>query len=143
MRLWSIHPRYLDCIGLVSLWRESLLAQKVLTGKTERYRNHPQLERFRKHPDPIKAIGSYLFYVYDEGLARCYRFRRDRILHPVRRISPIRVSMEQILFEFDHLMKKMMRRDLERYRELSKIKKIEPHPIFEIVNGCVEDWERI
>jgi len=30
MRLWSLHPRYLDAKGLVALWREGLLAQKVL-----------------------------------------------------------------------------------------------------------------
>lgn len=34
MRLWSIHPKYLDAKGLVALWREALLAQKVLKGET-------------------------------------------------------------------------------------------------------------
>ena len=29
----SKHPEYLDAKGLVALWRESLLAQKVLLGK--------------------------------------------------------------------------------------------------------------
>ena len=41
MKLWSIHPKYLDAKGLVALWREALLAQKVLDGKTEGYKNHP------------------------------------------------------------------------------------------------------
>ncbi|HRQ69172.1 MAG TPA: pyrimidine dimer DNA glycosylase/endonuclease V, partial [bacterium] len=27
MRIWSIHPKYLDNIGLVALWRETLLAK--------------------------------------------------------------------------------------------------------------------
>jgi len=40
MRLWSIHPKYLDLIGLVALWREGLLAKKVLEGKTKRHKNH-------------------------------------------------------------------------------------------------------
>ena len=39
MRLWSIHPKYLDCKGLVALWREALLAKKVLRGKTRKYAN--------------------------------------------------------------------------------------------------------
>ena len=43
MRLWSLHPKYLDKLGLLGLWRESLLAQKVLLGKTKGYKNHPQL----------------------------------------------------------------------------------------------------
>lgn len=32
MRLWSLHPSYLDAVGLVALWREGLLARKVLQG---------------------------------------------------------------------------------------------------------------
>ncbi len=35
MRLWSLHPRYLDAKGLVALWREALLAQAVLKGQTK------------------------------------------------------------------------------------------------------------
>lgn len=27
MRLWSLHPRYLDSKGLVALWCEALLAK--------------------------------------------------------------------------------------------------------------------
>ncbi|WP_338140756.1 pyrimidine dimer DNA glycosylase/endonuclease V [Candidatus Nitrotoga sp. 1052] len=27
MRLWTLHPCYLDSRGLVALWREALLAQ--------------------------------------------------------------------------------------------------------------------
>ena len=60
MRLWSIHPKYLDRQGLIALWREALLAQAVLSGKTRGYRNHPQLERFRNHPAPLSAISLYL-----------------------------------------------------------------------------------
>jgi len=47
MRLWSLHPKYLDSKGLVALWREGLLAKKVLEGGTKGYRNHPQLERLK------------------------------------------------------------------------------------------------
>jgi Pyrimidine dimer DNA glycosylase (EC 3.2.2.17)/DNA-(apurinic or apyrimidinic site) lyase (EC 4.2.99.18) len=61
MRLWSLHPKYLDKLGLLGLWRESLLAQKVLLGKTKGYKNHPQLIRFKKTEDPILYIGTYLY----------------------------------------------------------------------------------
>ncbi|HKX52383.1 MAG TPA: pyrimidine dimer DNA glycosylase/endonuclease V [Nitrosospira sp.] len=37
MRLWTLHPRYLDTKGLVAAWREALLAQKVLSGLTSGY----------------------------------------------------------------------------------------------------------
>ena len=37
MRLWTIHPRYLDSRGLVALWRESLLARAVLRSQTRGY----------------------------------------------------------------------------------------------------------
>jgi len=64
MRLWSIHPRYLDRMGIVALWREGLLAKKVLEGKTKGYKNHTQLERFKNYKDPLKAIESFLYFVY-------------------------------------------------------------------------------
>jgi hypothetical protein len=60
VRLWSLHPRYLDRQGLVALWREALLARAVLCGRTKGYRHHPQLERFRAHASPRLAICAYL-----------------------------------------------------------------------------------
>ena len=64
MRLWSLHPKYLDTKGLLALWREGLLAQKVLAGKTKGYKNHPQLDRFKAHGSPRKAIGRYLLDIW-------------------------------------------------------------------------------
>jgi hypothetical protein len=58
MRLWSIHPKYLDSKGLVALWRESLLALKVLEGNTKGYKNHSQLNRFKQKP--IESLKNYL-----------------------------------------------------------------------------------
>ena len=95
MRLWSLHPAYLDAKGLVALWREALLAQKVLRGRTKGYRHHPQLQRFNEAKDPIAAIGTYLQYVYDESLQRGYRFDADKIGDVNRRIK-IRVTSGQI-----------------------------------------------
>ena len=105
MRLWSIHPKYLDSKGLVALWMESLLAQKVLIGETKGYRNHPQLERFKKHSDPISVISSYLYHVYEEGERRGYHFKKEKISIDIKQIRLIKVSRGQILFEFEHLKK--------------------------------------
>ena len=70
MRLWSLHPKYLDTKGLVALWREGLLARKVLQGQTRGYKYHPQLERFKNHNKPVNAIDTYLLHVYNESVNR-------------------------------------------------------------------------
>jgi hypothetical protein len=56
MRLWSLHLKYLDRIGLIACWREGLLAKAVLEGKTKGYTHHPQLIRFQTSPHPLHTI---------------------------------------------------------------------------------------
>ena len=68
MRLWSLHPAYLDTKALVACWREGLLTRKVLLGNTQGYRNHPQLQRFKLQPDPIASLDQYLSAILDEDL---------------------------------------------------------------------------
>ena len=70
MRLWTLHPQYLDSKGLVAAWREALLAQKVLAGGTKGYRHHPQLHRFQSHPEPRAAIAAFLRAIADEAVHR-------------------------------------------------------------------------
>jgi hypothetical protein len=61
MRLWSLHPKYLDRAGLLAVWREGLLAQQVLMGNTKGYKNHPQLNRFKEQGDKVLLfISAYL-----------------------------------------------------------------------------------
>lgn len=95
MRLWTLHPRYLDAVGLVSVWRKALLAREVLRGRTRGYRNHPQLERFRAHPAPLSAINAYLRAVHEEAAARGYAFDA-RKLGPVRDRSRIPATDGQL-----------------------------------------------
>src|SRR5436190_7824848 len=102
MRLWSLHPRYLDRRGLIALWREALLAQAVLRGRTKGYRHHPQLDRFRFHGKAIACIGTYLQAVRDEGLARGYALDAQRI-NPARHAGPLAVSRGQLEYEWTHL----------------------------------------
>ena len=86
MRLWSLHPQYLDYKGLCAVWREALLAQRVLQGGTTGYRSHPQLLRFTSQPDPLVAIAAYLQGVWEEARQRGYRFDQAKIgpqrMHP-------------------------------------------------------------
>ena len=141
MRLWSLHPKYLDKLGLLGLWREGLLAQKVLLGKTKGYKNHPQLIRFKKTADPILYIGTYLYYVYLEGKKRGYNFNKDKIIKYDLRLK-MPVTIGQINFEFQHLLEKLKVRDNKKYEEIKNEKIIEPNPIFYIIDGDIEEWEK-
>ncbi|MEM0360366.1 MAG: pyrimidine dimer DNA glycosylase/endonuclease V [Candidatus Diapherotrites archaeon] len=141
MRLWSIHPKYLDSTGLVALWRESLLAKKVLEGKTKGYKNHPQLERFKSSKKPLDAINFYLSVVCREASNRGYSFCREKA-GKSKKPGKIIVSSGQLEFELFHLKKKLEKRCPEKARELMKIKKIEPHPLFSVRKGFIEKWEK-
>jgi hypothetical protein len=142
MRLWTVHPKYLDAPGLVALWREGLLAQQVLLGRTIGYRRHPQLERFRAQRRPADSIAVYLAAVCDEAQARGYRFDRSKI---VRVGHSIRVdeTTGQLLYEWSHLKRKLRRRNGSLYRRLLQVPVPDPHPMFRIVAGETRSWERM
>ena len=140
MRLWSVHPKYLDVKGLVALWREALLAQCVLQGNTKGYKNHPQLARFKESRNPEGAIAVYLRCVADEAEERGYKFNREKIANK-RLNSKISVTRGQIEYEFDHLMRKLANRDPGKFRQLKNITRPHLHPLFNSIKGDVEDWE--
>ena len=142
MRIWSIHPKYLDAKGIVALWRETLLAKNVLEGKTIGYRNHPQLLRFKNSEKPLEAINQYLEAVYNESKIRKYNFDITKF-NPTEKKIKLRVTQGQINYEYEHLLHKLKTRDPMLYEKLKKNKIIEPHPIFKIVKGDVEKWEII
>lgn len=142
MRLWSLHPRYLDTKGLLALWREGLLAQKVLAGGTKGYRHHPQLQRFRGQPDPLGAIAAYLREVQRDAQRRGYRFDAIRI-GDVAYDGRMTVTRGQLAFELEHLRKKLAARDPEASQHIAEVSAPEPHPLFDAVSGEVEPWEVI
>jgi hypothetical protein len=141
MRLWSLHPKYLDAKGLVALWREALLAQAVLRGRTKGYVRHPQLWRFREHASPVGSLADYLRGVRAEAARRGYRFAPDKVSRATAR-ERMTVSRGQLLFEWRHLLAKLERRDPERYVELAGVKRPHAHPLFRVVAGDVARWER-
>lgn len=141
MRLWSVHPKYLDPPGLVALWREALLAQKVLQNKTTGYKQHPQLERFRREPAPLQAIGYYLEEVYKEACNRGYCFDETKI-GSRDFYTGMTVTRGQMQHEWMHLKRKLKDRNPAAYRKLSGVEFPEVHPIFQIVDGEKEPWER-
>jgi hypothetical protein len=141
MRIWSLDPSYLDPKGLVALWRESLLALAVLSGTTKGYKNHPQLKRFLKADDPVNAMRCYLWFVYLDSKARGYHFDREKIGR--RTACPLLpVTAGQLRYEMEHLKAKLRQRDPDRYENLLKITKPEPHPMFASIAGDIEEWER-
>jgi len=141
VRLWTLHPKYLDAKGLVALWREGLLARAVLKGATKGYRHHPQLERFRAHASPLAAINTYLREVAIEAEKRGYSFDRQKI-GPTRRGVTLSATDGQLAYEWKHLLRKLRARSRGLYSRRRRDARPEPHPLFEVVQGSVESWER-
>ena len=173
MRIWSLHPCLLDRRALVACWRETLLAQKVLRGLTRGYTNHPQLIRFRAHPQPLEAVAAYLSGLADEADARGYSFNRaligagenstgknssgkndtdkncaDKAGNPYASVARIPVSLGQLEYELAFLQHKVAGRDPEWEHQLSERLAARgelaacAHPLFEVVPGAIEPWEK-
>ena len=141
MRLWTIHPRYLDPQGLVALWREGLLARAVLRGQTKGYRHHPQLLRFRAHPSPRSAINAYLGLVLAEARSRGYSFDPKK-LAPARGAIELTATSGQLDHEWRHLLRKLRHRSPRLHRLWKAEAAPLPHPLFRIAPGGIEPWER-
>jgi hypothetical protein len=141
MRLWTLHPKYLDAQGLVALWREALLAREVLRGRTEGYRRHPQLQRFRSCASPVGAINRYLALVHDEACTRGYKFDRSKL---GRGSASLRLPATdgQLCHEWSWLMSKLERRSPALHRRHLDVTDPAAHPLFRVVPGPVAEWER-
>lgn len=140
MRLWSLHPKYLDTRGLVALWREALLAQAVLSGETSGYTRHPQLDRFRDSASPLIAIASFLRVVHAESVRRGYRFDVSKI-RSEKPAAPIAVTRGQLDYEWQHLLAKLQQRDPELWKEHQSLSRPTAHPLFRIQPGPIAAWE--
>lgn len=139
MRLWSLHPRLLDRAALVAGWREGLLAQKVLQGRTKGYRNHPQLDRFRAGGDSSALVAGWLVPLAEEAQRRGYRFNRALVAATPAPPGSLSVTQGQLELELAHLTAKLRQRDPAW---LERLEGPVPHPLFTLVPGPVEPWER-
>ena len=144
LRLWSIHPKYLDYKGLVAVWREGLLAKRVLMGETKGYRDHPQLSRFKGYEKPVDLIDAYLIQIYLEARRRGYSFDSSKV-RVVKLREALAVTRKQLEYEFIHLLKKLEMRDKKKLEELKRLnpEAVEPNPVFRVVDGEVESWEKL
>jgi hypothetical protein len=141
VRLWTLHPGYLDARGLVALWREGLLARAILQKQTKGYQHHPQLERFQVCSTPIVTIDSYLRSVYEESVKRGFHFDEGK-LGPKVSCHKIPVTQGQLQYELNHLRAKLRSRDTAKYKEISALNQPKPHPLFKVVVGDIEPWEK-
>lgn len=142
MRIWSLHPKYLDAKGLVACWRETLLAKNVLEGKTKGYQHHSQLIRFRASEDALSAIHQYLFFIHQEAECRGYHFDSSKFkIYSEKIVIP--VTKGQMNYEWNHLLKKISVRSPQLYPEFLSKAEIHPHPLFTVVDGEIESWEII
>ena len=141
MRIWSLHPKYLDSRGLVALWRETLLAQAVLLGKTSGYTHHPQLDRFRAQANPAAIVATYLRTICNEACNREYVFDATKI-HPAQSSRRLTVTRGQLEYEREHLLAKLKVRDPARASMLSEVKRTQPNPLFRVVPGAVARWKK-
>lgn len=141
MRLWSLHPRYLDPQGLNALWREGLLAQKVLQGLTKGYKNHPQLARFKAKTDPLLALSHYLNEIWYEASTRGYKYNAGLIQSSFLPPPQFTVTQGQLDYEWQHLLAKLKTRSPGQHEKVKDLKP-EPYPMFKIVPGEIETWER-
>ena len=142
MRLWTLHPRYLDSRGLVALWREALLAQAVLRGETRGYVHHPQLLRFRNTPSPVTSIGSYLRAVHAEATRRDYHFDSTKIVASGE-VELIETTRGQLDYEWSHLTNKLRARAPSWLADIGSVSDPEAHPLFRIIPGPIEEWESV
>lgn len=141
MRLWSVHPQYLDARGIVALWREALLAQAVLSRRTKGYTHHPQLHRFRAQVSPLGAIAEYLRGVHAAAAGRGYAFAAGKIGR-ARSVGAMAVTRGQLTYEWKHLLAKLAIRSPAVRERLEPVKRPRPHPLFRVVAGGVEAWEK-
>lgn len=142
MRIWTLHPRYLDRQALVAVWREGLLAQAVLLGRTRGYRHHPQLVRFQQLRSPVAGVATYLTHIHEEATRRGYVFDQGKI-GPNRMRKQIDATRGQLLYEWQHLVAKLEARSPEWLKTVAYLREPIAHPLFRIVPGPVASWERI
>lgn len=133
------------------------------TGKIKTpYYNHPQLFRFKETLNE-NAMSIYLYHIWYEANKRGYKFDHSKIkqIDVIEQIkdldhNKLTVTKGQLIFEINHLQKKLKTRDRKKYIEVSKEiewreganhlyyneNKIKVNPLFKIINGNKEQWER-
>ncbi len=154
MRLWSIHPSLLDTKGFSALWRESILAQNAILNKMG-YSNHPQLIRFKNSSDVNNCMRLYMLSIFSESIDRGYAFDYNKTVLGDKNIlerdtlPSIPVTIGQVLYEKKLFLAKLKyrKRPMREKKIIELEDKMNDHvllnPVFTLVPGRIESWERI
>jgi hypothetical protein len=138
MRIWTLNLSVLDRARLLGLWRESLLCAKgikyLMRGEKFPYTSHPQSLMIQSHKQPIRAINTYLYYIYEEACKRGYKFDTTKIDYDLVGVDEcIKVPIGQVEFEYRHLSKKLDK----------EVTNQGVNGLFEIVEGNIWKYEKI
>jgi hypothetical protein len=106
------------------------------------WKNHPQLDRFKYHPKPMEAVGFYLKELHIESQRRGYNYNYSKILYPNSQVETITITMGQIDYEFKILQDRLKKRTPLKYDENLGVTKPEAHPLFKVIPGLPEKWEK-
>jgi hypothetical protein len=155
MRIWTVHPMYLDKQGMATAWREGVLGISVF-GTSKMYSSHPQLKRFTSKAQ----IAEYLLEILEESKNRDYTFNAGQVFDKLLpedyaayhnsklEFDPVVVSYGQLMYEFRHLQNILKERDIVQYRANEKqvcddMSEVVENPSFHIDSGTlsVAAWE--
>jgi len=89
----------------------------------------------------MKAIADYLAGVWAESERRGFNFDHRKI-GSRRGAGRLTVTRGQLDYESELLCRKLKKRLREKCPELSSLGQVRPHPLFIVVDGEVEEWER-
>lgn len=138
MRLWTLHPKYLDSEGLMAVWRDALRARRLLKEETDGDSDHPQLTRFRETDHPADAIECYLQTVFEEARERDVSFDASKLHTPVRNVR-IEETEDRLLYEWHRLLDKLRERQPPLFRKIKDLERPDAHPMFTIIEDDVHE----
>lgn len=144
MRLWSFHPKYLNKKYLGAVWYEGITkAQSGLQGGG--YKNHSGLQRFKStNTPPMMLLAQYLHTIWWESLVRNYSYDSSKIIGPLPvKLVKLTVTRGQLDYEWRHYLGKIEKNDPDWHTRLKGILVPQLHPMFYVIEGDIEDWERV
>ena len=79
--------------------------------------------------------------IWEEAQKRNYNFDKRKI-ELINDVEKINVTTGQLDFEKNHLLNKLKLRDQKKYNEIIHLVNFETHPLFNLIEGEIETWEK-
>lgn len=84
--------------------------------------------------------------IYEEARKRSYCYNKSKIVKAAEKVEPIKITKGQILYEFHILKERVKGRDPKKYKEVLELerkgRRPKSHPLFVVIEGEVEPWEK-